>query len=71
MIVFLIGNKCEYDFLDNGIVNIFGEAKKFAEENDMIYYNCSAKNDLNVTDAFEDLMDKVYLEIMTLQIPNF
>ena len=47
-IIILIGNKCD---LPNREV-YYDSANKFAEDNDIFFLECSAKNDINIEDAF-------------------
>ena len=49
----LIGNKCDID-LSQRCVNEY-EVKKFASDNNMDYYETSAKNNINIDEAFECL----------------
>ena len=52
----LVGNKC--DLKDER--RIFeSEAKKLAAENKMNYYDVSAKENLNIDEVFQDLMEQV------------
>jgi GTPase SAR1 family protein len=52
----MIGNKS--DLSDQRAVS-FEEASKFAEENNMIYIEASAKNGKNVEDAFLSTATKI------------
>ena len=54
----LVGNKCDL----NEERKIFeAEAKALAEKNNkMNYYDCSAKENHNINEVFEDLMGQVY-----------
>ena len=49
----LIGNKCDID-LSQRCVNEY-EVKKFASDNNMDYFETSAKNNINIDEAFECL----------------
>lgn len=53
----LIGNKC--DLVDVRVVSE-GEGRKIAEENSMQYYETSAKENYNVENVVNYLMNEVY-----------
>ena len=58
MILCLVGNKCDVSSDDRKITTFKG--KKFAEENDMIFYETSAKTGEGVKDLFVTIANKVY-----------
>ena len=53
----LIGSKCDID-ISQRCVNE-SEAKKFANINNMEYFETSAKNDININETFHCLIDKM------------
>ncbi|KAK3728684.1 hypothetical protein RRG08_041868 [Elysia crispata] len=59
-VIFLIGNKCDLDAQRDVT---YEEAKQFAEENGLMFLECSAKTGENVEDAFLDTAKKIYQNI--------
>ena len=55
--VILFGNKC--DILENREVSE-EKAKKLAEENNLIYYETSAKENINIKEGFQKLAEEAY-----------
>ena len=55
--ILLLGNKCDNE--ENREV-LYKEGKEFAEKNQMIFFECSAKNNINVKDPINSL---IYLTI--------
>lgn len=51
----LLGNKCE---IENRKVT-YEEGEKLARENDMIFYEVSAKKGININEAFTELLNKI------------
>ena len=58
MILCLVGNKCDVSNDERKISTAQG--KKFAQENNMIFYETSAKTGEGVTDLFVTIANKVY-----------
>ena len=58
MILCLVGNKCDVSQDDRKITTVRG--KNFAEENNMIFYETSAKTGEGVKDLFVTIANKVY-----------
>ena len=58
MILCLVGNKCDVSSDERKISTAQG--KKFAQENNMIFYETSAKTGEGVTDLFVTIANKVY-----------
>ncbi|PAA86632.1 hypothetical protein BOX15_Mlig022065g1 [Macrostomum lignano] len=58
----MIGNKSD---LDNQRDVTFEEAKKFAEDNGLVFLECSAKTGENVEDAFLETARKIYENILS------
>ena len=58
MILCLVGNKCDVSPEDRKITNFKG--KNFAQENNMIFYETSAKSGEGVKDLFVTIANKVY-----------
>ena len=58
MILCLAGNKC--DVGDDERKVEYNRAKMFAEENNMMFYETSAKNDVGIKDLFNGLLYKLY-----------
>ena len=58
MILCLVGNKCDVSNDERRISTAQG--KKFAQENNMIFYETSAKTGEGVTDLFVTIANKVY-----------
>ena len=58
MILCLVGNKCDVSQDDRKISTVRG--KNFAEENNMIFYETSAKTGEGVKDLFVTIANKVY-----------
>ena len=56
----LLGNKCELS--DNRVVS-FQEGKKFAQDNNLIFFEISAKENINITKAFETAVEKILSDI--------
>uniref|UniRef100_A0A1I8IPG8 Ras-related protein Rab-14 n=1 Tax=Macrostomum lignano TaxID=282301 RepID=A0A1I8IPG8_9PLAT len=61
-VIFMIGNKSD---LDNQRDVTFEEAKKFAEDNGLVFLECSAKTGENVEDAFLETARKIYENILS------
>ena len=60
MVIMLIGNKLD---LEHRRAVSFEEGKKFAEENDLIFLETSAKTARNVEQAFGSTAEKIYSNI--------
>ncbi len=60
MVIMLIGNKLD---LEHRRAVSFDEGKKFAEENDLIFLETSAKTARNVEEAFGSTAEKIYSNI--------
>ena len=58
MILCLVGNKCDVNKDDRKITTVRG--KNFAEENNMIFYETSAKTGEGVKELFVTIANKVY-----------
>ena len=58
MILCLVGNKCDVSQEERKITNFKG--KNFAQENNMIFYETSAKSGEGVKDLFVTIANKVY-----------
>lgn len=63
----LVGNKI--DKTDKRQIS-FDEAQKFASDNDMKYYETSAKDDTNVNDIFLEPAEEIYRQIKNKNIPE-
>uniref|UniRef100_A0A1I8GAT8 Ras-related protein Rab-14 n=1 Tax=Macrostomum lignano TaxID=282301 RepID=A0A1I8GAT8_9PLAT len=61
-VIFMIGNKSD---LDSQRDVTFEEAKKFAEDNGLVFLECSAKTGENVEDAFLETARKIYENILS------
>lgn len=59
-VIFLIGNKSDLDAQRDVT---YEEAKQFAEENGLMFMECSAKTGENVEDAFLETARKIYANI--------
>jgi small GTP-binding protein len=57
--IMLIGNKS--DLNDNRIIN-YAEAEQFAKENNLLYFETSAKNGSNVNFIFQTIIDSIVCE---------
>ena len=55
--IVLFGNKC--DLLEEAVVDN-DEAMKFAKDNDMDYFETSAKQNINIEQGFKNIIDKAY-----------
>ena len=53
----LVGTKCD---LREGRTVLREEAEQLADENNMLYYETSAKDNINVKEAFAEMIDQVY-----------
>ena len=58
MVLCLAGNKCDVGDEERKVD--YERAKKFAEENNMMFYETSAKNDVGIKDLFNGLLYKLY-----------
>ena len=58
MILCLVGNKCDVNQEDRKITNFKG--KNYAQENNMIFFETSAKTGEGVKDLFVTIANKVY-----------
>lgn len=58
MILCLAGNKC--DVTDEERKVEYSKAKKFADENNMMFFETSAKNDVGIKELFNGLLYKLY-----------
>ena len=56
IVIALVGNKSDLE--DQRRVST-EEAKKFSEENGLLYFECSAKTGTNVRDIFISIMEKI------------
>uniref|UniRef100_A0A915JUP9 Ras-related protein Rab-14 n=1 Tax=Romanomermis culicivorax TaxID=13658 RepID=A0A915JUP9_ROMCU len=59
-VIFLIGNKCDLDAQRDVT---YEEAKQFADENGLLFLECSAKTGEHVEDAFIKTATKIYQNI--------
>ena len=55
--IVLFGNKC--DLLEESVVDN-DEAMKFAKDNDMDYFETSAKQNINIEQGLKNIIDKAY-----------
>jgi len=55
--IILLGNKCD---LDNKREVSKEEAEQFAKENNLKYFETSAKNNINIKEGFEEIANKIY-----------
>ena len=58
MIICLAGNKCDVSNDERKVD--YTKAKKFAEENNMIFFETSAKTDVGIKELFNALLYKLY-----------
>ena len=63
MILCLVGNKSDVNDADRKITKIQG--KKFADDNNMLFYETSAKNGDGVKDLFNEVAKKAYEQLKT------
>ena len=63
MILCLVGNKSDVNDEDRKITKIQG--KKFADDNNMLFYETSAKNGDGVKDLFNEVAKKAYEQLKT------
>ena len=62
-VIMLIGNKLDLVNTNKGRRQVsFEEAKLFAEENKLVFYETSALSNLKVSECFEDLIQEIYNE---------
>ena len=57
--IVLFGNKC--DLIDERKVT-FKEVKEFADDNEINYFETSAKDNINITEGFEKISEDAYLK---------
>ncbi|KII62741.1 Ras-related protein Rap-1b [Thelohanellus kitauei] len=55
--IIIVGNKC--DMVNERVVST-EKGKKFAESNNLLFMEISAKDNINVTQAFMALVEKIY-----------
>ncbi|XP_063699491.1 ras-related protein Rab-14 [Culicoides brevitarsis] len=60
-VIFLIGNKAD---LESSREVTYEEARRFADENDLLFMECSAMSGQNVEEAFLDTAKKIYQSIL-------
>ena len=58
MLLFLVGNKCDVNDEERKVAK--NKGKKFAEDNNMLFYETSAKSGEGVKDLFVTIANKVY-----------
>lgn len=58
IVLCLAGNKCDSDNNDKQVLT--NTAKTFAENNNMIFYETSAKKDIGIKDLFQTLGKRIY-----------
>ena len=61
MLLFLAGNKCDVSDEERKVPKSKG--KKFAEDNNMFFYETSAKTGAGVKELFGDVASKVYEQL--------
>jgi len=65
ILICLIGNKCDIE--ERRAVS-YDEGKKFAEENNLLFYETSAKDGTNISEAFADTAKNLVEKIESGQI---
>ena len=58
IILCLAGNKCDVPQQNRKLQ--FNDGKNFAQQNNMIFYETSAKNDIGIKELFTALANKIY-----------
>ena len=56
--VILFGNKCDGDYGGREVTK--EEAEQFAKENNLKYFETSAKKNINIKEGFEEIVNKIY-----------
>jgi hypothetical protein len=60
-VVFLIGNKVDIVEQNPNLREVnYDEAFRYANENNLIFYETSAFSDFKITESFEDLINSIY-----------
>ena len=61
MLLFLVGNKCDVNDEERKVAK--NKGKKFAEDNNMLFYETSAKTGAGVKELFGEVASKVYEQL--------